>query len=62
MAAEPLALLAVRVMEKVPAAAYVCSGFCRVLVVPSPKFHSHDVGRFWLVSVNRMGFTQLPGT
>ena len=32
--------------------AYWCAGFCRVLVVPSPKVQSQAVGVFWLASVN----------
>ena len=33
-------------------AANVCWGFCAVDVVPSPKFHAHDVGDPVDVSVN----------
>ena len=34
---------------------YVCAGFWVVAVVPSPKFHSHEVGAPVEVSVNWTG-------
>ena len=48
----PLALLADRLTAYRPVAAYWCMGFCRVLVVPSPKFQSHEAGKLVLRSVN----------
>jgi hypothetical protein len=41
---EPEVLDTVSVTVFDPAVAYVWLGFCDVEVVPSPKFHCHEVG------------------
>ena len=52
MLAVPLVLAADRLTLYEPVAANWCEGFCRVLVPPSPKFQSQDVGRLAVRSVN----------
>ena len=41
---DPQLLDAVSVTVYVPAAVYICDGFCELLVPPSPKLQLHDVG------------------
>jgi hypothetical protein len=52
---EPDVLDTVSVTVFDPAVEYVWLGFCSVDVVPSPKFHDHDVGVPVEVSVNCTG-------
>jgi hypothetical protein len=49
---DPEALVAVRVTVLAPVVVNVWLGFWAVLVPPSPKFHSHEVGLPVDVSVN----------
>ena len=49
---DPAEFVDVNVTVYVPNALYVYSGFCSVLVPPSPKSHDHDVGELVEVSVN----------
>jgi hypothetical protein len=48
----PVAFLTVKVTVYAPAVEYLCDGFLRVAVPPSPKFQSHEVGELVDVSVN----------
>jgi hypothetical protein len=49
---DPVLLLIFKVTNLTPVAANVWLGFREVLVPPSPKFHSHEVGLPVDVSVN----------
>jgi hypothetical protein len=48
----PVAFQTVRVTVYVPAVVYLCDGFSRVAVPPSPKVQAHEVGELVDVSVN----------
>ncbi len=48
----PFEFQTVRVTVYVPAAVYLCEGFSRVAVPPSPNVQAHDVGESVEVSVN----------
>jgi hypothetical protein len=47
----PAALPTVKLTVYFPAAVYLCVVFCLAEVVPSPKFHFHEVGEPVLVSL-----------
>ncbi len=48
----PVAFQTVRVTVYVPAVVYLCDGFLRVAVPPSPKVQAQEVGELVEVSVN----------
>jgi hypothetical protein len=56
----PPALVAVRDTVNVPRVVYVCVGFWLVDVVPSPKFHDHEVGVLVLASVKSTAMGAFP--
>ena len=58
---------AMSVTRYVPYPKYVCTGFCKVLVLPSPKFQNHrtelmDVFKNDVGELRQTGFTVNPAT